>query len=214
MCSPLCRYCTVNTVPHMPFCVCMSDSVLILCNIFVKLEHLILFNNFDNVPQLHLLQDKHNLMVHRQFMSRCSHAASTPCYLQLTMNVTWHEGYDRFLWRKLQTWALEGDVADARTIVLEGEALSDPASGADATLLTGSLFGNDLPIGIGEGHRERVVAPLVTPLMKWFWGLEKVGWVVKIWIYFYIRGRSMTFKQRWHRYYPKFPELYSCRFNS
>ena len=34
--------------------------MLILCNIFVKLEHFILFNNFD-VPQLHVLQDKHKL---------------------------------------------------------------------------------------------------------------------------------------------------------
>ena len=36
------------------------DSMSILCTIFVKLEHFILFNNFD-VPQLHVLQDKHKL---------------------------------------------------------------------------------------------------------------------------------------------------------
>ena len=39
------------------------DSILILCNIFVELEHFILFNNFDTlwVPELHLLQDKHKI---------------------------------------------------------------------------------------------------------------------------------------------------------
>ena len=31
----------------MPFCVQYYDSVSILCNIFVELEHFILINNFD-----------------------------------------------------------------------------------------------------------------------------------------------------------------------
>ena len=48
-CSPLGRYCTVNTVPHMPFCVSTFDSMLILCNIFVELEHFILFNKYHNL---------------------------------------------------------------------------------------------------------------------------------------------------------------------
>ena len=36
--------------------------MFILCNIFVELEHAIIFNSFDKyIPQLHLLQDKHNI---------------------------------------------------------------------------------------------------------------------------------------------------------
>ena len=37
----------VNTVPDMPFLCKYFDSMLILCNIFVELEHFILFNNLD-----------------------------------------------------------------------------------------------------------------------------------------------------------------------
>ena len=36
------------------------DSMLILCNIFVKLEHFILFNNFDKYHNF-ILQDKHKI---------------------------------------------------------------------------------------------------------------------------------------------------------
>ena len=44
--------------------ICLSgyfDSVLILCNIFVELEHFILFNNLDKYHNFYLLQDKHKI---------------------------------------------------------------------------------------------------------------------------------------------------------
>ena len=39
------------------------DSILILCNIFVELEHFILFNNFDKYHNFiyDLSQDKHKI---------------------------------------------------------------------------------------------------------------------------------------------------------
>ena len=57
--------------------------MLILCNIFVALEHFILFNNFDKYHNFIYYRINIELMVHREFMSRCSHAASTLYYLYI-----------------------------------------------------------------------------------------------------------------------------------
>ena len=47
---------------HNAFLCLYFDSILILRNIFVELEHFILFNNFDKYhAQLHFLQDKHTI---------------------------------------------------------------------------------------------------------------------------------------------------------
>ena len=46
--------------------------MLILCNIFV--------NNFDKYHNFFYYRINIKLMVHRQFISKCSHAASTPYY--------------------------------------------------------------------------------------------------------------------------------------
>ena len=62
----------------MPFCVCTLDSMLILCYIFVELEHIILFNNFDKYNNFIYGKINIKLMVRMKFMSRCSRAASTP----------------------------------------------------------------------------------------------------------------------------------------
>ena len=67
--------------PKYAFLRLYFDSMLILCNIFVKLEHFILFNKFDKYHNFFYYRINIKLMVHRQFMSRCSHAASTPLYL-------------------------------------------------------------------------------------------------------------------------------------
>ena len=53
------------------------DRMLIICNIFVELEHLIPFNNVDKYNFIYY-RIIIKLMVHWQFMPRCSHAASTP----------------------------------------------------------------------------------------------------------------------------------------
>ena len=43
---------------------------------------------------------------------------------------------------------------------------------------------------------------------KWhLWVQTKINWIHLLW-------RNETLHQRWHRYYPKFPELYSRRMNS
>ena len=57
------------------------DSMLILCNIFVELEHFILFNNFDKYHNFIYYMINIKLMVQRQFISTCSHVASTPLSL-------------------------------------------------------------------------------------------------------------------------------------
>ena len=57
------------------------DSMLVLCNIFVELEHFILFNNFDKYHNFIYYSINIKLMVRRQFMSRWSHVASIPYYL-------------------------------------------------------------------------------------------------------------------------------------
>ena len=44
----------------MPFCV-YFDSMMILCNIFVKWAHFILFNNFGKYHIFIYLQDKHKI---------------------------------------------------------------------------------------------------------------------------------------------------------
>ena len=57
--SPLGRNCTVMYCPIYAFTVCCTlTGILILCNIFVELEHFMLFNN---LYQLHLSQDKHKI---------------------------------------------------------------------------------------------------------------------------------------------------------
>ena len=60
------------------------DRMLIRCNIFVELEHLILFNTFDKYHNFIYFRINIKLIVQRQFMSRCSHAASTPIIIKLT----------------------------------------------------------------------------------------------------------------------------------
>ena len=57
-------------------------GMLIFYNIFVELEHFIFFNNFD-IKYHNFIYYRINikLMVYRQFMSRCSHAANNPYYL-------------------------------------------------------------------------------------------------------------------------------------
>ena len=57
--------------------------MLILCNIFVELEHFIFFKNFDKYHNFIYYRMNIKLMVHGQFMSRCSHAASTPLSLKV-----------------------------------------------------------------------------------------------------------------------------------
>ena len=51
--------------------------MLIVCNVFAELEHFILFNNFDKYHNFIYYRINIKLMFHREFMSRCSHAAST-----------------------------------------------------------------------------------------------------------------------------------------
>ena len=47
------------------------DNMLIPCNIFVELEHFVLFNNLITTTSLHLLQDKHKINGSRG--SSCQH---------------------------------------------------------------------------------------------------------------------------------------------
>ena len=67
--------------PTYAFLCLYIDSMLILFNIFVELEHFILFNNFEKYHNFIYYRINIELMIHRQFMSRCSRAASTPYYL-------------------------------------------------------------------------------------------------------------------------------------
>ena len=53
------------------------DSMLNLSNIFVELEHFILFIKFDKYHNFIYYKINIKLMVHRQFISTCSHAAGT-----------------------------------------------------------------------------------------------------------------------------------------
>ena len=59
----------------MSFCVCTFNYFdSILCNIFVELEHCILFNNFDKYHNFIYHRINMKLMAHRQFMSCCKYS--------------------------------------------------------------------------------------------------------------------------------------------
>ena len=73
---------------------------------------------------------------------------------------------------KSLTITLEVDIPDTRSVVFEGEGLSDPVRGSDAPLLSSGLTGDHVPLGIREGHCEGVVAPLITPFME---GLRRLS---------------------------------------
>ena len=45
----------------MPFCVCTLTACWFFCNIFVKLEHFILFSYFDKYHNFIYLHDKHKI---------------------------------------------------------------------------------------------------------------------------------------------------------
>ena len=57
-------------------CLCF-DSKLILCNILVKLQHVILFSYFDKHHNFIYYMINIKLMVQRLCISTCSHVAST-----------------------------------------------------------------------------------------------------------------------------------------